>query len=565
MIESLSHILTKFSALHLNILFLLGLALFGGTIGSHIFQKLQIPQVVGYITIGIMIGTSGLKIIDRDVIISLQPFSYFALGLIGFMIGKELKKEVFTKYGKQLISVLLFEGVASFIFVSIFVTAAGIFIFKDIKLACALGLLLGAISSATAPAATTDVLWEYKTRGPLTRTVLNIVALDDGLALLLFAFTSSIALTLTGHTEGNIFKLLHQPLYEIGGSIVIGIFSGWLLIKILKLHNQSEKILAASLGTVLLTLGASMALHMDMLLSAMTLGMIVVNYAPAASKKIFELVEDFTPPIYILFFVLVGAKLDIGKMSLPVIFLALVYLIGRSVGKSLGATAGARISGMPVSVQKYLPLCLFSQAGVAIGLSIAAAQIFQEQIGNTIIIVITATTFIVQLIGPPLVKLAVVKAKEVGLNVTEEDLIQRTMVKDVMDTKFPSIYENTKLRDILKALSETSNLYYPVLNKEGGLRGIISIDGIRHAFASTGLSDLVVAADIIELCKVKIDPESSLLDAKNMLTGRRIGYLPVIGKDNKLAGFLERKALHRFISLKIVELHERAESIENTA
>ena len=565
MIEFSSHIFTKFSSLHLNVLLLLGLALFGGTIGSHIFQRLKIPQVVGYITMGIIIGASGLKIINRDVIASLQPFSYFALGLIGFMIGKELKKEVFTKHGKQFINVLLFEGLASFIFVSILVTALGIFIFKDFKLALALGLLLGAISSATAPAATTDVLWEYKTRGPLTRTVLSIVALDDGLALLLFAFTSSIALTLTGHAEGNIFKLLHQPIYEIGGSIVVGIFSGWLLIKILKLHIQSEKILAASLGTVLLTLGISMALHMDMLLSAMTLGMIVVNYAPEASKKIFELVEDFTPPIYILFFVLVGAKLDIGKMSLPIIALALVYLIARSVGKSLGATVGARISKMPVSVQRYLPLCLFSQAGVAIGLSIAASQVFPEEIGNTIIIVITATTFVVQLIGPPMVKLAVVKAKEVGLNITEEDLTQRTTVKDAMDTKFPVIHENTKLSDLLKVLSETSNTYYPVTNKNGGLLGIISIDGIRHAFASTSLSDLVVASDIIELCKVKIDPGASLLEAKNMLTGKGVGYLPVIGKDNKLAGFLERKALHKFISLKIVELHENAKSLESAA
>jgi len=138
------------------------------------------------------------------------------------------------------------------------------------------------------------------------------------------------------------------------------------------------------------------------------------------------------------------------------------------------------------------------------------------------------------------------------------------MVKDAMDTKFPKIYENTKLSDILKILSETSNLYYPVMNRDGGLLGIISIDGIRHAFASTGLSDLVVAADVIELCKVKIDPESRLLDAKNMLTKRGVGYLPVIGKDNKLAGFLERKALHKFISLKIVKLHENAKSLENT-
>ncbi|MDD5085564.1 MAG: cation:proton antiporter [Candidatus Omnitrophica bacterium] len=562
MLESIGAVLGKFSSLHINILFLLGLALFGGTIGGRIFQKLRIPQVVGYITIGIIIGTSGLKIIDREVLTALQPFNYFALGLIGFMIGRELKKEVFIKHGRQLVNVLMFEGVTSFILVSIFVSVLGMFIFKDVKLACALGLLLGAISSATAPAATTDVLWEYKTRGPLTRTVLSIVALDDGLALLLFAFASSIASRLIGHAHESMFKLLNQPLYEIGGSIIIGVASGWLLIKILKLHTQREKILAFSLGTVSLALGLSLALHVDMLLAAMTLGMIIVNYAPETNKKMFELVEGFTPPIYILFFVLVGAKLDVSKMSLPIIILALVYLIGRSAGKSIGANLGARISKMPESVQKYLPLCLFSQAGVAIGLSIVAAQAFPDQIGNAIIIVITATTFVVQLIGPPLTKLAVVKAKEVGLNVTEEDLIQRYKVEDVMDANYPLISEDMKLPAILRVFSESNNYYYPVVAGDKRMLGIVSVDGIRHAFVATGLSDLVVAVDIIEPYETTVNPKSPLSVAKELLDDNDLNYLPVVEKGDKLAGFLERRALDKLISMKIMELQEHAKSLE---
>lgn len=562
MFESINNILSRFSSLHLNILFLLGLALFGGTIGGRVFQKLKIPQVVGYIAIGIIIGTSGLKIIDKEVLVALEPFNYFALGLIGFMIGRELKKEVFAKYGRQLVNVLMFEGVTSFILVSIFVSLLGIFIFKDVKLACALGLLLGAISSATAPAATTDVLWEYKTRGPLTRTVLSIVALDDGLALLLFAFASSVASRLIGHAHSSIFKLLNQPLYEIGGSILIGIAAGWLLIKILKLHSQREKILTFSLGTVSLALGLSLALHVDMLLTAMTLGMIIVNYAPETSKKTFELMEGFTPPIYILFFVLVGAKLDISKMSLPIAVLTLVYLVGRSVGKSIGANLGARISKMPETVQKYLPLCLFSQAGVAIGLSIVAAQAFPEQIGNAIIIVITATTFIVQLIGPPLTKMAVVKAKEVGLNVTEEDLIQRYKVEDVMDVNYPLISESMKLPDILRVFSESNNYYYPVVTGDKHLLGIVSVDGIRHAFVAAGLSDLVVAIDVLEPCEATINPKSPLSTAKELLDGDDLDYLSVVEEGDKIVGFLERRTLDKLISVKIMELQEHAKSLE---
>ncbi|MFA4984676.1 MAG: cation:proton antiporter [Candidatus Omnitrophota bacterium] len=563
MFESVSRLLTQFSFFHINILFLLGLALFGGTIGGRIFQKLQIPQVVGYIAIGIVIGVSGLKIIDREVLSALQPLNYFALGLIGFMIGRELKKEVFIKHGAKLINVLLFEGITAFILVSILVSILAFFIFGDFKFACALGLLLGAISSATAPAATTDVLWEYRTRGPLTTTVLSIVALDDGLALLLFAFASSIAFNLTGHASGTIFELFRHPLYEIGGSILIGSLSGWLLIKILKRYPQREKILAFSVGTVLLALGLASAFGMDMLLAAMILGAVSVNYAPKASAKMFEVVDSFTPPIYILFFVLVGSKLDITKISLPILLLAFVYLVGRSFGKGIGASLGARISGMPKTVQNYLPLCLFSQAGVAIGLSIVAAQAFPDQIGNTIIIVITVTTFVVQIIGPPLTKLAVVKAKETGLNITEEDLIHKLKVAEVMDTAYPLIYENMKLEEILKIFGESSNFYYPVVNKEGLLRGIIGVDDIRNAFATSGLSDLVVAVDLMEPSTTTISADASLSVAKELF-GNHLEYLPVVDKNNKLQGFLELRMLNKIISKKIIEFQSRIKSLDDS-
>ena len=190
MTEILNSVLGNISVHHLNILFLLGIALLGGTIGGRIFQKLHIPKVVGYITIGILIGQSGLKLITIDTIHSLKPLNYFALGLIGFMIGGELKKEVITKYGKQFMLILLSEGIGAFVAVALFIAIAGIFIFGNFTNGLALGLLLGAIASATAPAATTSVLWEYRTRGPLTRIVLGIVALDDGLALLLFSIAA---------------------------------------------------------------------------------------------------------------------------------------------------------------------------------------------------------------------------------------------------------------------------------------------------------------------------------------------------------------------------------------
>jgi len=548
--------------LHLNILFLLGLALFGGNIGGRFFQKLRIPQVVGYITIGIIIGKSGLKIVGHDIIKGLQPFSYFALGLVGFMIGGELKKEVLRRYGKQFINILLFEGITAFLTVSIFSGVVGTLLFKDWRLAWSLGLLLGAIASATAPAATTAVLKEYKTRGPLTRTVLGIVALDDGLALMLFAVAASVAGSLSGQFQQGILRAFIYPLYEIGGAIALGILGGMILNKFLRKYPENERVLVFSVGMVLLVSGIALAIHVDMLLAAMTLGVIVVNFTPLKSKDVFKLVEGFTPPIYVLFFVLVGAKLNIRYMTPPIIILGGIYLIGRSGGKAIGATLGSRISRSAKSVQKYLPLCLFSQAGVAIGLSILASNYFPGQIGNAVIIIITTTAFILEIIGPAFVKVAVTKAGEVGLNITEEDLVHKLRVEEIMDVSLPVIYKNTPLPQILTIFSQSPNLYYPVVDNDKKLLGIITVDNIKNTFMAAELSDLLLAIDFMEPAVATITPDSTIVELKKVLARYNLEYVPVVSRENKVLGFIERRLVYKIISTKVMELQRKADALE---
>ena len=557
----LSFSLAKMSLFHLNILFLLGLALFAGTIGGRLFQKLHIPQVVGYISIGIIIGQSGLKIVGKDVIQALQPFNYFALGLIGFMIGGELKREIFLKYGKQFIYVLLFEGLMAFLGVLLLVGIVGSFFFADTRVAWALGLLLGAIASATAPAATTEVLREYKTRGPLTTTILGIVAMDDALALLLFAIASSIAGSLTGYFNAGLLKAFIRPIYEIGGAIVIGILSGLFLSKMLRRYAEKSRTLDFCIGAILLVTGISLAINVDMLLAVMTLGAIVVNYVPKKSEEAFKLVAGFTPPIYVLFFVLVGAKLSINSMTLPIILLAVVYIIGRSAGKMFGAHFGAKISDAPKSVQKYLPLCLFSQAGVAIGLSILAAQYFPGEIGNTVVIIVTATAFLLEIMGPPFVKIGVTKAGEVGLNITEEDVMRKIKIKDIMDKNPPLIYDHTPLDSVLSLFSQTANLYYPVISSEKKLIGVISVDNIKKAFMETGLTGLVLAADLKEPVVATVSEETMLSGAKEILDRYDLEYLPVVTKGEKFVGFIERRMFNKLISTKIMELQKQSEAV----
>jgi len=565
MIEQIGNVLNKISVTQLNILLLLGIALFGGTIGGRIFQKLKIPQVVGYIAIGVIIGESGLKIVGQDVITALEPLSYAALGLIGFMIGGELKKEVLRKYGKQFINILLFEGLTAFLAVSLFVGIAGGLLFGNWHLSWALGLLLGAIASATAPAATTIVLKEYKTRGPLTRTVLGIVALDDALALFLFAIAVSVAGSLSGHLHEGLLRTFINPLYEIGGSIGLGLLGGLTLNKLLRKYPEDERILAFSLGIVLLISGIALAIHVDMLLAAMTLGVIVVNFTPLKSKDVFKLIEGFTPPLYVLFFVLVGAKLNIHNMTVPIVLITIVYVIGRSAGKAIGATLGARISGAPKTVQKYLPLCLLSQAGVAIGLSILASHYFPGPIGNAIIIIVTTSAFILEIIGPALVKIAVVKAGEAGLNITEEDLIYKTTASEFMDRNPPLIYKNMPLTKILNIFNESRNLYYPVVDTDKKLLGIVTVDSIKNIFMATGLNDLLLAVDLMEPSVDSVAPESPLAQVKESFDRYHIEYLPVVAKDNTIEGFIEQRVLNKLLSTRIIELQRKADDLEGVS
>jgi Kef-type K+ transport system membrane component KefB/predicted transcriptional regulator len=552
-------LLAKISPSHLNMLFLMGLALFGGTIGGRLFQKIRIPQVVGYISIGILLGQTGFNIVNTEMIQKLEPFNYFALGLIGFMIGGELKKKVFIKYGRQFTYILLFEGITAFLVVAVLVGTFGS-LFLSPRLAWALALLLGAIASATAPAATTDVLWEYKTKGPLTTTTLGIVALDDGLALMLFALATSIAGSLTGNMAEGVMTFI-APVYEIIGSIIIGVISGLILSKLLQRYSEEDRVLAFAIGIVLLVLGLSIALDVDMLLGAMTLGVVVTNYAPRKSQDVFKLVGRVTPPIYVLFFVLVGAKLNVNNMPIYMLILVGVYLIGRTGGKMTGAHVGARLSGAPQTVQKYLPYCLFSQAGVAIGLSILAGQRFSGEIGNAIVLIITGTTFVVQIIGPPFVKFAVQKAGEVGLNITEEDLIRTTTAKDIMDKHVPLISEDTPLSEILRIFSEYENLYYPVVDSNDSLLGIITVDMIKNTLMVSELNQFLLAHDLMETIPVTASPETPMIEVQELMKRYKLDYLPIVSDGKKVIGFLEARVIEKLISRKFLELQRKSEAL----
>lgn len=335
---------------------LLGIIMFFGAIGGRLFQKLHIPQVVGYIVIGIIIGASGLQVLRPETIFSLNPVNTIALSLIGFLIGAELKIDVIRKYGKQFIGILIGESIVPFFVVGLLVTGIAHAFMGDIKIAVSFGLVLGAICSATAPAATTDVLKEYRTRGPLTTTILGIVAMDDAVALILYAIASTLVAPLLGGNSVSLGAQLLNIAKDIFGSIIVGGLFGALVAFVIKnLMQDAGRVLSFGLGGLFLSTGVCNQLGLDNILAAMALGFFMVNFAPGKTRPIFSLVEKFTPPIYVLFFVLVGAKLNIWVVTPVLGILAIVYVFGRTLGKSIGSRLGARITKAPDTVRKFLP------------------------------------------------------------------------------------------------------------------------------------------------------------------------------------------------------------------
>ncbi len=548
---------TKISWFHLNVLFLLGLALFGGTIGGRLFQKLRIPQVVGYIVIGILLGKTCLNIVDDKTIKALEPFNYFALGLIAFMIGGELRKEIFAKYGKQFLYILFSEGLSAFFVVSVLAGAVSFIFTHNLVQSISLGLVLGAIASATDAASTINVLWEYKAKGVLTTTVLGIVALDDGLSFLLFSIVASIVSVILGIETVSLMQSILHPIYEIFGSIIVGGFTGFILGYLIKRYTEEDRVLAFLIGGVLMTLGLAIALGVDMLLAAMALGVVVANYTPKRSKEAFHVVERFAAPIYVLFFVLVGAKLNVSHFNIIVLSLVVAYLIGRSLGKMIGAIFGAILSNGHKKLKKFLPLCLFSQASAAIGLSILAAQIFPEDLGSTIVAIVTLTTFVVQLIGPYFVRIAIINSGEAGLNITEDDLIEKISIKDVMDTNVPVIQEDMPVEKIISIVKKQDYLYYPVVNSKGQLDGSLTIEGIKNVLTLSDLGGFIVAQDIMEPISAYAREDDLLEDIIDDL--HKFEYLTVVDKDGKPIGVIESRRVKKYLSDKLMEMHHLSE------
>ncbi len=536
----------------MDILFFIAVAIIFGFIGGKLVRQLRLPGVVGYLLAGLVLGPSFLNVFSPSLLVQLNIFTSLALSLVAFMIGSQMKLSTLKEMGKGIGVVTLLESFGAFL-----VVATGVYLLTR-KLY--LALIFGAIAPASAPAGTVAVLQECKAKGRLTNALYTVVGLDDGLAIIIFAFALALAKLFFAGGTTSIVSVCGGAAYEIFGSIilgaVVGVITGYSAGKL----GTENGVLAVSLGGILVCTGIANYLGFSLILANLSLGMAFVNLFSVANRKAYQAIEFISLPIYIIFFFIAGASLRV-KLLPSMGFLGLVYIVCRMAGKVSGAFLGATLSKQGSIIRKYLGLGILSQAGVAIGLAVLTAGEFESlgKAGQTLAVVvvniIAASTILFEIIGPIGTKFAISRAGEIGVNITEDDLIKTYKVSDVMDTKVPVILPGLSLNEVIKVVSDTDSLYYSVVDKDKKLIGVVTLDGIRKTFATQELNDWLVALDIAEPVIAKVVPDMALSEAFEKAKRLDIEHLPVVAssENNKFVGILDCRAVRRSLSAEVLE------------
>lgn len=408
-------------------------------LSTRLMKILKLPNVTGYIITGILVGPFVFGVLFnnftyegiRESVIyqhvnSIKWVSSVSLGFIAFSIGTSFKANILKTLGKKIIIITILEATGASLVVMLGLFALH-FAFPNF-ISIELVLVLGAIASATAPAATLMVIKQYNARGPLVNTLLPVVALDDAVALILFSILFQIASTISSCGDFSVYKMIFKPLIEITISLGIGAVLGIIISLFNKVFKSRNNRLAFCIFTVFAALGFYYlfqqsymgGFELSSLLICMAAGVMYTNFAKNSGPTL-DVLDRFTSPIYMIFFVISGASLDLtvffDKNGLIVIGIALIYVLLRSIGKWLGAFTGSSIAKAEPQVKKYLGLTLIPQAGVAIGLSTTASTLF-EKMGKTevsvlILAIILTSTLVYELVGPMITKFALTKAGEI--------------------------------------------------------------------------------------------------------------------------------------------------------
>ena len=408
----------------MEILLSLSIALMAGLLLSRVAKIFELPAVTAYLVAGILVGpyalgalgVPGLGFTSMENLGSFSIISDVALGFIAFSIGNEFRLSQLKKIGRQATIVGIFQAIITAVVVDVVLIGLH-FIIPD-KLPLEAAIVLGAIATATAPAATLMVVRQYKAKGPLTDILLPVVALDDAVGLMVFAISFGVAKAI-GQGSVSILSVILEPIIEVVLSLLLGLVMGLLFTFVERFFHSRSKRLSMSICFVFLTIALSMlkfeigGIHIafSSLLVCMMLGTVFCNYCDF-SEELMDRVDRWTAPLFVLFFVLSGAELELSVFAdIAIVLVGIVYIISRSIGKYSGAYISAKASGCDENITKYLGVTLLPQAGVALGMAIKS-----EALGEVGVIIANITLFAVliyELVGPMLTKIALLKAGDI--------------------------------------------------------------------------------------------------------------------------------------------------------
>lgn len=409
----------------MQVLLSLSIALFAGLMLSRLAKLVQLPAVTAYLVAGILVGpfclgafgVSGLGFTSKAELDSLKIISEVALGFIAFAIGNEFRLAQLKKIGKQATIIGIFQAVMATIFVD--VALIGLHFLIPNKFPLPAAIILGAVASATAPAATLMVVRQYKAKGPVTDTLLPVVAIDDAVGLVLFAISFGVAGALLDG-KVDIISVLVEPLLEVVLSLGLGTVMGLLITFFERFFHSRSKRLSMSVAFVLMTVGITLIpdikigeieIVFSSLLTCMMLGTVFCNTCDF-SEELMDRLDRWTAPIFILFFVISGAELDLTVFSDGIIVLiGVVYILFRSAGKYFGARWSAGFVKAEPNVKKFLGITLLPQAGVALGMAIKSQAI--PVVGVIVANITLFSVLIYELVGPFFTKQALLKAGEI--------------------------------------------------------------------------------------------------------------------------------------------------------
>jgi Kef-type K+ transport system membrane component KefB len=389
----------------MNTILCLGIVLVGALVAEKIVNYLKVPAITSYILLGILLGPYALNVTGEGLMAASELLSNIVLGFIAFHIGKNFSLEHFKRIGKAVLSISLSVTVATLICVTV-----GIYYVAQQPFHIA--LLFGAISTATAPATTMMIIRQYKARGLFTDVLLGTVAIDDAWGIMIFSVSLAIAqiLQLGQFSELVIMFVTMKAAGKIFFSMILGLIMAFLASKISVYLKRREDVLTFILGAILINTGIALYFHMSPLLSNMFFGAVLVNIEKT-SFRFFDSLSAVDWPLYVMFYVLAGANLDVGLLS-TLGLIGSVYIISRIIGRIGGAYAGAVIVGAEKSIQKYMGLALMAQAGVAIGLAMLA-KVNLPHTGGAILNTIIATTVIYEILGPIATRYSLLKARNI--------------------------------------------------------------------------------------------------------------------------------------------------------